>query len=308
MIPQKIIEEIRERTDIVQLIGSYLDLKKAGRNFKALCPFHAEKTASFMVNPEKQIYHCFGCGKGGNAFHFLMDYEGIGFIESVEKLGKELGIDIGRYSAGGDRKEKLEPYYRAMEFAVRYYQDMLSESQGAETARNYLERREIDRKAIEEFSIGFAPTGWDNLYRAAMEATISRDILLELNLIMRSRGGSGYRDYFRNRVIFPIESLSNRFVGLAGRVLDDSEPKYLNTMESPIYYKGKMLYGINHSKDGIRKSGIALIVEGYGRMVSAMSVPYAGHLLHKIKVDSLHDTPIMYILSMMETGLESGLP
>ena len=263
MIPQKIIEEIRERTDIVQLIGSFLDLRKAGRNFKALCPFHAEKTPSFMVNPEKQIFHCFGCGKGGNAFHFLMEYEGIGFIESVGRLGKELGIDVDRYSGGGDKKEKLEPYYRAMEFAARYYQRMLGEGQGAEVARSYLERREIARNEIEEFSIGFAPVGWDNFYRAAMDEKISRDTLLELNLVMRSRGGTGYRDYFRNRVIFPIESLSNRFVGLAGRVLDDSEPKYLNTTESPIYYKGKMLYGINHSKDGIRKSGIAIIVEGY---------------------------------------------
>jgi DNA primase len=263
MIPQKIIEEIRERTDIVQLIGSYLDLRKAGRNFKALCPFHGEKTPSFMVNPEKQIYHCFGCGKGGNAFHFLMEYEGVGFIEAVERLAKDAGINVDRYAGGGDRKEKLEPYYRAMEYAAKFYKRMLGESKDAGEGRSYLERREINAETIGEFSLGFAPAGWDSLYRSAMEAGISRDVLLELNLVMKSRGGSGYRDYFRNRIIFPLESLSNRFVGLAGRVLDDSEPKYLNTTESPIYYKGKMLYGLNHSKDGIRKSGSALIVEGY---------------------------------------------
>jgi len=263
MIPQKIIEEIRERTDIVQLIGSYLDLRKAGRSYKALCPFHGEKTPSFMVNPEKQIYHCFGCGKGGNVFHFLMEYEGVGFIEAVERLAKDAGVDVDRYSSGGDRKEKLEPYYRAVEFAARFYRKMLDEGQGAEAARSYLARREIDRETVEEFSLGFAPSGWDSLYRAAMDAGLSRDILLELNLVMKSRGGSGYRDYFRNRVIFSLESLSNRFVGLAGRVLDDSEPKYLNTMESHIYSKGRMLYGLNHSKDAIRKSGSAIIVEGY---------------------------------------------
>ncbi|MDD4858049.1 MAG: DNA primase [Candidatus Krumholzibacteria bacterium] len=263
MIPQKIIDEIRERTDIVQLIGSYLDLRKAGRNFKALCPFHGEKTPSFMVNPEKQIYHCFGCGKGGNAFHFLMEYEGVGFIEAVERLAKEAGINVDRYAGGGDRKEKLEPYYRAMEYAAKFYERMLAESAEAAGARSYLERREIGAETIEEFSLGFAPASWDALYRSAMESGISRDVLLELNLVMKGRGGSGYRDYFRNRVIFPLESLSNRFVGLAGRVLDDSEPKYLNTAESSIYYKGKMLYGLNHSKDGIRKSGSALIVEGY---------------------------------------------
>lgn len=264
MIPQKVIEEIRERTDIVQLVGSFLDLKRAGRNFKALCPFHGEKTPSFMVNPEKQIYHCFGCGKGGNVFQFLMEYEGVGFIEAVERLAKSAGIDIDRYRAeAGDRREKLEPYYRAMEHAARYYQKMLAEGQGADAARAYLSRREMDRETVEEFSLGFAPAGWDGLYRSAMDAGISRDILLELNLVMRIRGGSGYRDYFRNRVIFPIESLSNRFVGLAGRVLDSSEPKYLNTMESPIYYKGKMLYGLNHAKDAMRKSGSSIIVEGY---------------------------------------------
>ena len=263
MIPQKVIDDIRERTDIVQLVGSFLDLKRSGKNYKALCPFHPEKTPSFMVNPDKQIYHCFGCGKGGNAFHFLMDYEGIGFVEAVERLGKELGLDVAKFSAGGERREKLEPYYRATEFAVLFYRKMLNDGQGSETARRYLERREITQAEIDEFSIGYAPLGWDHFYRAAMEANVSRDILLELNLIMKSRGGSGYRDYFRNRVMFPIESLTNRFVGLAGRVLDDSEPKYLNTTESPIYSKGRILYGLNHSKEGIRKTGTAIIVEGY---------------------------------------------
>ncbi len=263
MIPQKIIEDIRDRTDIVQLIGQFLDLKKAGRNYKALCPFHAEKTPSFMVHPEKQIYHCFGCGKGGNVFHFLMDFEGIGFVEAVEKLGRTLGVNVEKYAAGGDRREKLEPYYRAMEFAARFYRATLLESREAEAARAYLARRGIDRDEQDQFTIGYAPPSWDGFYRAAMEAKIPREILLELSLIMKSRGGSGYRDYFRNRIIFPIESLSNRAVGLAGRVLDDSEPKYLNTAESPIYYKGKVLYGLNRSKDGIRKSGTAIVVEGY---------------------------------------------
>lgn len=263
MIPQKVIEEIRERTDIVQLVGQYLDLKRAGRNFKALCPFHGEKTPSFMVHPEKQIYHCFGCGKGGNVFHFLMDYEGIGFVEAVEKLGKALGIEVEGYAGAADRREKLEPFYRAMEFAARFYRKTLLESRDAETARRYLERRGLDPAIQDEFTLGCAPPAWDALYRAAMEAKVPRETLLDLGLIAKSKGQSGFRDYFRNRVIFPIESLSGRFIGLAGRVLDDSEPKYLNTAESPIYYKGKVLYGMNHSKEGIRKDGTAIIVEGY---------------------------------------------
>lgn len=263
MIPQQIIEEIRDRVDIVQLVSEVLDLKKAGRNFKALCPFHSEKTPSFMVHPEKQIYHCFGCGKGGNVFHFLMDYEGIGFVEAVRKLGNRVGIDVESYLLSGQSQEKLEPYYRAMEFAARFYRKMLLEAKEARVARDYLDKREIGEDKQEEFTIGFAPAGWDNLYRAAMDAKIPREILLELCLIAPVRGGSGYRDYFRSRVIFPIESLTNRFVGLAGRVLDDSEPKYLNTAESPIYKKGRMLYGLNRSKDYIRKDATALIVEGY---------------------------------------------
>lgn len=263
MIPQNVIEDIRDRTDIAQVIGSFIELKKAGRNFKALCPFHTEKTPSFIVSPEKQIYHCFGCGKGGNVFHFLMDFEGVSFVEAVSRLGKDQGIEVDRYITGGEAREKLDPYYRAMEFASRFYQKMLQSGEGAQKARTYLHDREVGEDLIDRFGLGFAPSGWDPFYRSATEAGLSREILAELNLIMRSRGGSGYRDYFRNRVIFPIATLSNRVVGLAGRVLDATEPKYLNTMESRIYSKGKILYGLNQSKDDIRKSGTAILVEGY---------------------------------------------
>jgi DNA primase len=263
VIPDKIIEDIRDRTDIVQVIGGLLDLRKAGRNFKAHCPFHSEKTPSFMVSPQKQIYHCFGCGKGGNVFHFLMEYEGISFVEAVDRLGKDLGVDISRYLSRREDRGRYDPYYRAMEFAGGFYARALKGENTGGQAKRYLRDRDLGEDLIEEFGIGYAPSGWDHLYRAAMEAKISRDVLLELNLIMRSRGGSGYRDYFRNRLIFPISTLSNRIVGFAGRVLDRSEPKYLNSMESPIYSKGKILYGLNQSKEAIRKSKAAIIVEGY---------------------------------------------
>jgi len=263
MIPERVINDIRDRTDIVQIIGSVLDLKRAGRNFKALCPFHGEKTPSFMVSPDKQIYHCFGCGKGGNAFNFVMDYEGVGFVEAVRKLAKDVGVEVERYLSGGEAKERLEPYYRAVEFASGFYGEMLSRGEGSEQARTYLADRGIGDELIGSFGIGFAPPGWDNLHRAATGAGISIDILQELNLVVRSRGGSGYRDYFRNRIIFPIPTISNRIVGLAGRVLDGSEPKYLNTTESKIYSKGRILYGLNSSKDEIRKVGSAILVEGY---------------------------------------------
>jgi DNA primase len=263
MIPQKLVDEIRDRTDIVQVIGSLLDLRKSGRNFKTLCPFHSEKTPSFMVSPDKQIYHCFGCGKGGNVFHFLMEYEGVGFVEAVSRLGRDLGIDVDRYSSPGSERGKLDPYYRAMEFTAGFYQRMLFNGAGSEAARRYLERRGFSLDLVREFGLGYAPSAWDGLYRAALEEGISKEVLLELSVVLRSRGGSGYRDYFRNRIIFPIRSLSNRVVGLAGRVLDNTEPKYLNTAESPIYSKGRILYGLNQSKDYIRKQSSAIIVEGY---------------------------------------------
>jgi DNA primase len=263
MIPERVINEIRDRTDIVQIVGSVLDLKRSGRNFKALCPFHAEKTPSFMVSPDKQIYHCFGCGKGGNAFNFIMDYEGVGFVEAVRKLAKDAGVEVERYLSGGEARERLEPYYRAVEFATQFYRKMLQEGEGSAQARTYLADRGIDDELVESFGIGFAPPGWENLHREATEDGISIELLLELNLVIRSRGGSGYRDYFRNRIIFPISTISNRIVGLAGRVLDGSEPKYLNTTESKIYSKGRILYGLNSSRDDIRKIGSAIIVEGY---------------------------------------------
>ena len=263
MIPDKVIEDIRDRTDIVQVISGLLDLRKSGRNFKTHCPFHSEKTPSFMVSPEKQIYHCFGCGKGGNVFHFLMEYEGISFVEAVDKLGRDLGVDISRYISRGEDRGRYDPYYRAMEFAAGFYARALKDAGAGGQAGGYLRERGMEEDLIERFGIGYAPSSWDHLYRTAMEAKISRDVLLELNLIMRSRGGSGYRDYFRNRIIFPIATLSNRVVGLAGRVLDRSEPKYLNSMESPIYSKGRILYGLNQSKEEIRKGKAAIIVEGY---------------------------------------------
>ena len=263
MIPEKIIDDIREQTDIVEVIGSVLDLKRSGSNFKALCPFHPEKTPSFMVSPGKQIYHCFGCGKGGNAFSFLMEYEGVSFVEAARKLASGIGIEVDKYLSSGDKQEKLDPYYSAMEFAGDFYRKELLENKEAKGAREYLKKRGFDGELAEFFKLGFAPPAWDRFYRAASEEGLSKDILLELKLVMRGSGGSGHRDYFRNRVIFPIKGISNRTVGLAGRVLDGSEPKYLNSTESQIYSKGRILYGLNHAIGEVRKLKSTVLVEGY---------------------------------------------
>jgi DNA primase len=260
MIPDNVIDDIRERTDIVDVIGGVLDLKRAGRNFKALCPFHGEKTPSFMVSPDKQIYHCFGCGKGGNVYSFLMEYEGVGFVEAVKELAGPLNVDVGRYLTGSEDRSRFDPYYRAMEFAQLHFRKGLEESS---EASEYLDRRGFGSELVEKYRIGFAGPSWESLYKAASETDIKKDTLLEMGLIMRSRGSTGYRDYFRNRIMFPIHSLPGRVVGFAGRVLDSSEPKYLNSMDNPIYHKGKILYGLNQTKDDIRKSRTAVIVEGY---------------------------------------------
>lgn len=263
MIPPEKIDEIRERTDIVKVIGSLLDLKQAGRNFKALCPFHREKTPSFVVSPEKQIYRCFGCGKGGNVFGFLMEYEGISFVEAVKRLAEDAGVNITEYLRGGGHRRKLDPFYHAMEFAGDYYRGNLENGKQGRYASEYLKKRGISGEITEKFKLGLAPPGWDNLYRAATAEGIDREILLKLKLVLRSRGGSGYRDYFRNRLMFPVFNVTGRTVGLAGRVLDSSEPKYLNTVESPIYSKRRILYGLNFSRDYIRKSKTTILVEGY---------------------------------------------
>ncbi len=260
MIPENIIDDIRDRTDIVDVIGGVLDLKRAGRNFKTNCPFHGEKTPSFMVSPEKQIYHCFGCGKGGNVYSFLMEYEGIGFVEAVKELAGPLNVDVDRYLTGSEDRSRFDPFYRAMEFAQMHFRKGLEES---EEASGYLEKRGFGKELLETYRIGFAGPSWESLYKAATEADIKKDTLLEMGLIMRSRGSTGYRDYFRNRIMFPIRNLPGRVVGFAGRVMDNSEPKYLNSMENPIYHKGKILYGLDQTKDDIRKSKTALIVEGY---------------------------------------------
>lgn len=263
MIPPEKIDEIRERTDIVKVIGSLLDLKQAGRNFKALCPFHREKTPSFVVSPEKQIYRCFGCGKGGNVFGFLMEYEGISFVEAVKRLAEDAGVNITEYLRGGGSRRRLDPFYHAMEFAGDYYRGVLENGKQGRYVSEYLKKRGISEEISEKFKLGLAPPGWDNLYRTATAEGIDREILIKLKLVLRSRGGSGYRDYFRNRLIFPIFNVTGRTVGLAGRVLDSSEPKYLNTVESPIYSKRRILYGLNYSRDYIRKSKTAILVEGY---------------------------------------------
>lgn len=270
-IPEEQILEIQRATDIAELIGGYIPLKKLGTNYKALCPFHDEKTPSFTVSPQKQIYHCFGCHKGGNVFTFLMAFEKVTFIEAVKILAERSGIKLnlkGSTEAESATKQRAESL-KLNHWVMNYYHKTLTGSEEGKLARNYLAKRGFNQGTIGRFLLGFAPAGWDNLINAAKENGFKESKLLELGLILPRKEGRGYYDRFRNRLMFPILNMRDRVVGFGGRALDTSEPVYLNSPESPLFSKGKTLYGLNFAKDSAAKKGFLCIVEGYTDVMMA---------------------------------------
>jgi DNA primase len=263
LIPENILEDILGRTDIVEIISGYLPLKKAGANFKANCPFHHEKTASFMVSPDRQIYHCFGCGESGNAFKFLMRHERLEFPEAVELLAKKCGIILPQQSdPQAIRRDSLSSQlYKVNELAVSFYENNLSANTGL-PAMKYLLDRGVRQETIKVFHLGLAGSGWDSLINFLRSKNISLDLMERAGLILPKEQG-GYYDRFRNRIIFPIFDMRGRPLGFGARVLDNSLPKYINSPETPVYIKGRNLFGLNLAKDFIRDSDCAVIVEGY---------------------------------------------
>ncbi|MFH1347211.1 MAG: DNA primase [Candidatus Margulisiibacteriota bacterium] len=261
MIPSEIIEDIRNKTDIVKVVSEYVQLKKRGKNYLGLCPFHSEKDASFTVSPEKQIFHCFGCNEGGNAFAFLMKIENIGFAESVAELGDKLGVAVPRPSRSGPEKGTKDKLYQLMLLAAKYFQNCLEDNSG-EAARAYLEKRGISQQTKEQFRLGFAPPGWDNLFKYLVSRGADPMLIEKTGLILSREGSRGYYDRFRNRLIFPIMDQRNRVIAFGGRSLADEEPKYLNSPDTAIYHKGETLFGLNLSKESIKNSKTAVMVEG----------------------------------------------
>ena len=257
-IPDNIIDQVQEKTDIVDVISRYIPLKKTGRNYKAPCPFHHEKTPSFVVSQDKQIYHCFGCGAGGNVFSFLMRYENMQFPEAVETLAEKAGIAVPRSTSRSD-ETAFSHFYKINETACQFFQTSLANS---ETAKAYLASRGIGDETIKKFKIGYAPDSWEALLNFFKTKDVQGPVLEKVGLVVSNNKG-GYYDRFRNRVTFPIFDLKDRALGFGGRVMDSALPKYINSPETPIYSKGKNLYGLNFAKEGIRKEGHALIVEGY---------------------------------------------
>lgn len=260
------VEDVRAANDIVDVVSEYVRLRRVGQNFVGLCPFHTEKTPSFNVNREKQWYHCFGCSKGGDVFDFIMSIENVEFMEALKMLADRAGIVLqqsGHKELATREFEEKEKLYMACHIAVQFFGKCLRHNRIGLSARDYLRRRGIDDLLAERFQIGFAPPGWDSLVRYLTRHGVSMDIAVRAGLVSRKQDGSGFVDRFRNRIMFPIFNAWGRVVGFGGRVLGDDMPKYLNSPETPLFDKGKLLFGLNFAKDAIRKSRRAVLVEGY---------------------------------------------
>jgi len=262
-IPQEIIDRLLDRLDIVEVVSGYIQLKKAGRNFKANCPFHNEKTPSFMVSPDKQIYHCFGCGAGGNAIGFVMQYENMDFPEAVRMLAAKAGVELPKYEKDtGPAASLANRLYEINKTAATFYQNFLRSDRG-EKAFEYLKKRGIDTEVLSEFRIGYAPREWESFRRYCESKKIPADLMKKAGLTIPSEKGKGDYDRFRNRILFPIFNERGHIVAFGGRVMDDSLPKYINSPETLIYTKSNVLYGLNFAKKSIREKGYAVLVEGY---------------------------------------------
>jgi DNA primase len=258
-IPEDIIEKVRDSADIVEVVSDHLPLKQSGRNFKALCPFHPEKTASFMVSPDKQIYHCFGCGAGGNVFNFLMQIENITFPEAVRALGERYGIKVPTTTTRISSEASLA--YKINAMAAKAYHSALLGTKEGTAARTYLRSRGITEETEREFLIGYAPSDGGYLVLEAKRRNVKPEQLLALGLAIEREGK--VRDLFRSRLIFPIASAGGRILGFGGRVLDDGQPKYLNSPETRLFKKSETLFGLYKAKGEIRGRGQAIVVEGY---------------------------------------------
>ncbi len=263
LIPPEKLQEILERTDIVALVSRFVELKRSGRAFKGLCPFHGERTPSFSVSPERRRFKCFGCGEGGDAIRFLMLREGLGFVEAARRLAGEAGIPIE--TGEGDRllREKLD-VKKAHEIAARFYQQILWDERAGKPGRDHLARRGLSEAAARAFGLGYAPASWDALAREA-ERQGASELLLQAGLLARKEGGDGHRwDFFRGRLMIPIRGLDGAPVAFGGRTVEgDDSRKFVNSRESAAFRKGETLFALPDARDAIRRSGQALLVEGY---------------------------------------------
>ncbi len=269
-IPQHFIDELLNRTDIVDLIDGYVPLKKAGANYKACCPFHGEKTPSFTVSPTKQFYHCFGCGANGSAIGFLMEYDHMEFREAVESLASSAGMEIPQESVAFTPKNTQSQgidLYQLMQEVESFFQAQLRQHPDKEQAVQYLKKRGLSGDIAKRFGLGFVPEGWSNLMDTLGDTAPAQKALIDTGMLTKNEKGRIY-DRFRHRIMFPIHDHRGRVVGFGGRVLDQGEPKYLNSPETPIFHKGSELYGLFAARGGIKEADNVLVVEGYMDVVA----------------------------------------
>jgi DNA primase len=272
-IPEEIVERVRQHFDIVDLIGEYVSLKKSGRSYMGCCPFHNEKSPSFSVSQDKQLYHCFGCGASGNLFTFVMEKEGLSFFEAVEHLARRANISIPFQEledVESPEYKRRKEMLRAHDLAAKYYNHILMNTEAGRPGLMYLESRGISRSMIEAFSLGYAPDSWNVLCTFLKKRGFAEDLLVEAGLLSESANQKGrYFDKFRDRVMFPIHDGQGQVIGFGGRVLGRGEPKYLNSPETPLFHKGRHLYNLHRARASMRSSGQVIVLEGYMDVISA---------------------------------------
>jgi DNA primase len=278
-LPQAFLDDLLDRLDIVEVIDRRVKLKKAGKNYSACCPFHDEKTPSFSVNPERQFYYCFGCGAGGNAIGFVMDYERLDFREAVEGLAQTVGLEVPKDDPRGGReppKDKNKPLYEALDRASKFYELALRQHAERHKVVNYLKGRGLTGEIARDFRIGFAPAGWDCLMQTSGGDDASQDLLMRSGMLVKNDKGRTY-DRFRERVMFPIQDQRGRVIAFGGRVLGDDKPKYLNSPETPVFQKSRELYGLWQARKHPRRLERIVVVEGYMDVIALAQhgIPYA---------------------------------
>ncbi|GMQ81822.1 MAG: DNA primase [Rhodothermia bacterium] len=268
-IPQEIIEEVRSRVDIVDVVSDYVQLKKRGSNFVGLCPFHQEKTPSFNVNPARDIYKCFGCGVGGDVYNFVTEIESLSFPEAIRLLADRVGVSVPESNESTEEGSETDAIYHALRFAAGHFFETLKNSGDAKEARRYLKARGVTTESVKSFGIGFAPNKWDDLLTSSEKSHLKPELLERAGLIIPRKEKEGYYDRYRNRIVFPIVSHVGKVLGFGGRVVDaKDEPKYINSPETLVYNKSRVLYGLYQARQEIRGREETLLVEGYTDVVA----------------------------------------
>jgi len=266
-IPQSFINELLARVDIVDVIERRIDLRKKGKNYSACCPFHNEKTPSFSVSPDKQFYYCFGCGVSGNALTFMMEYEGQEFVAAIEDLAQSMGLEIPREAYNGPQQNVQEHLYPLMDQVSEHYQSQLKNNPKGKNAISYLKNRGLSGEIAKKYGIGYAPEEWQNLLNLSLKSKDLQQDLIDTGMMIKNDKGHTY-DRFRDRIMFPIRNRRGQTIGFGGRIIDQGEPKYLNSPETKLFHKGRELYGLFEMRKELRSIQQIIIVEGYMDVVA----------------------------------------